>query len=244
MWAELATPETIDSRIWPRTAAIAERLWSPQGIRDVDDMYKRLRIISLGLEENGVQHLKNQPMMLRRLARSYQIGCLEVLAKISEPVKGYSRHSQGKAYNSLSPLTRFVDACYPESFEARDFRQLAGRFITSRDLRQAEELKNWLQLWQENHQKITDLAETVPALKEIISLSESLKNVSLTGLEAVNLIVSGQPADSAWLQTKFELLEEARKPVAECQLAIISGVELLLNSLKNRPVGAILIFLR
>ncbi len=38
MWSELTNDETADSRIWPRTAAIAERLWSPLSINDVDDM--------------------------------------------------------------------------------------------------------------------------------------------------------------------------------------------------------------
>jgi N-acetyl-beta-hexosaminidase len=60
MWAELISPETIDSRIWPRTAAIAERLWSPVEVRNVDDMYERLKVLSLQLEDTGLQHLKNQ----------------------------------------------------------------------------------------------------------------------------------------------------------------------------------------
>ena len=42
MWTEQTTPQDIDSRIWPRTAAIAERLWSPREVDNVDDMYRRL----------------------------------------------------------------------------------------------------------------------------------------------------------------------------------------------------------
>ena len=42
MWGEFVSPENIDSRIWPRAAAIAERLWSPGDVQDVDDMYRRL----------------------------------------------------------------------------------------------------------------------------------------------------------------------------------------------------------
>src|SRR5215813_5329674 len=68
MWSEWVSPETIDSRIWPRTAAIAERLWSPRGVKDVDDMYRRLTVMSVQLEEIGLLHERNYGVMLRRLA--------------------------------------------------------------------------------------------------------------------------------------------------------------------------------
>ncbi|HVI70493.1 MAG TPA: family 20 glycosylhydrolase, partial [Pyrinomonadaceae bacterium] len=91
MWAEWVTPETIDSRIWPRTAAIAERLWSPQNVTDVSDMYRRLAAISIQLEEFGLTHKKNQDMMLRRLVRNDDIGPLKTLVSVIEPVKEYRR---------------------------------------------------------------------------------------------------------------------------------------------------------
>src|SRR5437016_6199264 len=46
MWGEWVSPETIDSRIWPRTAAIAERLWSPLNVTKIDEMSRRMACIS------------------------------------------------------------------------------------------------------------------------------------------------------------------------------------------------------
>src|SRR2546428_8042900 len=76
MWGEIVTPETIDSRIWPRTAAVAERLWSPRAVADVDDLYRRLAVVSARLEELGLTHGLHADRMLRRIAPGMDIGRL------------------------------------------------------------------------------------------------------------------------------------------------------------------------
>ena len=50
MWAEYVSAGNVDTRIWPRTAAIAERFWSPATTRDIPDMYRRLEIIDAELD--------------------------------------------------------------------------------------------------------------------------------------------------------------------------------------------------
>ncbi|MGA2219670.1 MAG: family 20 glycosylhydrolase, partial [Terracidiphilus sp.] len=80
MWSEFVTPENIDSRIWPRTAAIAERLWSPQDVRDVDSMYKRLEAVSQKLEYYGLEHYSFSHLMLQRMTGESDPRALSVLA--------------------------------------------------------------------------------------------------------------------------------------------------------------------
>ncbi len=118
MWSEYVTQETIDSRIWPRTAAIAERFWSPAAVRDLDSMYTRLEQVSVNLESVGVVHNALYPDMLRRLAPD---GDLRTFADVVEPVKGYARSGSGRKYTQQTPLTRLVDAARPESDTARHF---------------------------------------------------------------------------------------------------------------------------
>ncbi len=71
MWAEQLNQLSIDSRIWPRTAAIAERLWSPQSVDNVDDMYRRLWIESARLQFLGLTHLSHTNIALRQLTADH-----------------------------------------------------------------------------------------------------------------------------------------------------------------------------
>ncbi len=235
MWSELVTSETIDSRIWPRTAAIAERLWSPPSVRDVEDMYRRLGVVSVQLEEHGLTHLKNQGMMLRRLASGSDIGPLEVLARAVEPLKNYQRHSQGVRYTSLSPLTRFVDACAPESMAARDLRLKVEAMLGSGDGRTALEMRETLTAWKNNHVLVLPLIAWSPSLREIEPLSLALAEVAEIGLAALAHIEKGEKASREWSERSRARLAAAAKPMAHAELAVVRAVNRLVEACAEPP---------
>jgi len=230
MWAELVTPENVDSRIWPRTAAIAERFWSPASIKDVDDMYRRLEVMSFRLEELGLTHEKNYDMMLRRLTNGGDISALKTLVDVFEPIKVYSRHFQGKTFTSYSPYTRTVDAARPDAKVAREFRNLVDEYLVKKTKENAEKIKLWFWHWKQNHEDLMETIKSSPILKEIEPASEKLATVSKIGLETMDYIESGKTASTLWVSDKMAVLEAAKKPVAELELMIIPAVEKLVQA--------------
>src|SRR5215208_5745454 len=228
MWAEWVTPETIESRIWPRTAAIAERLWSPRTTTDVPDMYRRLAVISLQLEELGLTHKKNQEMMLRRLVRNDDIGPLKTLVSLIEPVKEYRRYEM-RPQTMLSPLTGAVDATTPDSETARRFSYMVQEFLNDGPRFQLyrTELNQMLADWQTSGAALVPVIDRSPALKEIKPLAENLTRLGETGLEAISYLKSGMQPPKEWRDRSVARVDEAAKPHGALEFVVIAGVKQL-----------------
>jgi hexosaminidase len=227
MWSEFVTPETIDSRIWPRTAAIAERLWSPGSVKDVKDMYNRLDRVHFRLEELGLQHEKSYLMLLRRLTNNQDIEPLKALVDVLEPVKIYNRPSQ-RAYTSYSPLTRVVDAARPDARAARMFRNQVGRYLAG-ETQFAALLEEELKCWRGNHEKLKEIIDQSPILHEIESMSQDLSQAADIGLTALRFLRNNNQADVDWTAEQLKFLASARAPRGQTELMILPAIEQLVK---------------
>jgi hexosaminidase len=222
MWSEWVSPETIDSRIWPRTAAIAERLWSPRSVTNVDDMYRRLAITSVRLEELGLTHEKNQAMLLRRLAGSEDTRPLQTLVSVIEPVKEYRRYQQ-RPQTMLSPLTGLIDAAQPDSEEARTFAVTVDALLSDapRFNAHSEQVRNILLRWRNAAPELQVMIDGSPALHEAKPLAKDLAELGTTGLEALSYISSGISPSAEWRDARLSALEQAAKPKGALEFSVI-----------------------
>jgi len=232
MWAEYVSAENVDSRIWPRTAAIAERLWSPQNVTDVRSMYERLDRISDWLDAYGVTHNTNYDVMLKRIAGTDDISALRSLVDVVEPVKGYSRENLAVSEpTALTPLNRVVDAARPESAVARRFSVLVDGFVSSQKKPGSEpQIRTWLAGWRDNQNKLRPLAENSALLQEVLPVSQNLSGLGEAGLQALDYLDRGEKAPDDWKTQQLAIVQQAFEPKAQVLLMVAPAVEKLVQA--------------
>ena len=203
MWGELVTPLTIDSRIWPRTLAIGERLWTNPEKLDIKNMYHRLFAQSYHLEELGITHIKNRAVILRNITQNQDISALQLLSRLYEPLKGYTRNKGGTEYQTYSPFMCFADACSADAQAALDFNFLVSNYLQHPSSKQKRQLIDCFKSWRYNHRQLLKLTPN-PKLEKLIPMSESLADLSQKLLGLSNNLYSVNPDFVAQLRISYQ----------------------------------------
>jgi len=232
MWGEYVAAENIDSRIWPRLAAIAERLWSPQNVTDLSSMYERMAYTSHWLDAYGLTHNINYNLMLERMSGAEDTSALRTLVDVVEPVKNYSRESLAPTpATSQTPLNRAIDAARPESETAREFSALVDSFVSGQ-LKPGLEMKirEMLLTWKDNEHDLQPAAARSQLVAEIAPLSHDLSAVANAGLHALEYLDRGEKAPSSWATEQLAMVQQAFQPKAQLLLMVAPPIQKLIQA--------------
>ena len=251
MWAEQLNSETVDSRVWPRTMAVAERFWSPQSDRDISDMYRRLRINSLKLEDVALQHISGPEMLRRDLLRERHPEALDVLASVLEPVSFHERYG-GQHTNGLTTLNRLVDAVVadPSSRQeiAGDVDALTAGITVpppsnpklqldlSGDVRSGVSpspdvalgrLRQRFLSWQAAEPQLLEDVQGTPRLVDAAIRAEQLGELARVGLSALNYLQTHTTPPAGWQAQQISTLDRAEQPSALVRFTFLHSMRKL-----------------
>ncbi len=249
MWTEFASENSIDSRIWPRALAIAERFWSPSSINNQDTLYKRLFQMNRLLDEmqTGLTHLSSYKLRLQNLIvdpdkKTDLLHPFVILADVCEP-SGMSGRSDTGRYSATVPLTTFTDALQSESeliWKLENF---------SIDNKKFQEI---FHTWSINHLRLQKLFDDVENKNKQLwgqDIEQLSKNLAYTGEIGLRILdyktkkilhydknnTMNSWTLAHWISHHNQVLNQLEQQVKEVRLAAVRPVRRLLNSI--RPTG-------
>jgi hexosaminidase len=234
MWSELVDSNNINTRIWPRTAAIAEVLWSGRKTFGQDSIYNNEMMFGritnvandLSLWFVGIRLLEQWISIFRNNITKEINNKVFYCLGIPEPIKYYNRHKYTK-YSQSTPLNRIVDYLTPDAPFSVLINDLIGKKLKGEKVILPEfgDLGSNLNKDETNNIKSnTLLSEILPLIVNINSSVRILKD--LIGTNQGDYI-----SEDKYNEYKNDLTE-LKKPVAELEIPYIDNLLKLLEYLK------------
>ncbi len=246
LWGELVAAPQLDTRLWSRLPALAERFWSVASLRDLDFLYQRLPAVqarlaySAGLDLAAAQAQQLVALGVPLAAQPELTGLLQVL----EPIKWYARllgpaglaaRAQGlrlegpRPYDTQSPLDQLVDLLPPESLWCRELSVLlqawlAGEAVTPTLLAVAAD-------WQQQPRRLAALCSQAPALRVAQPLAGAL---AALGNSLTQLLQADSPSARQVALTQLTRQLAAAQPRGELVLAVVPVLTELVAAARQR----------
>lgn len=216
LWAELVDDQTLAMRLWSRLPAVAERLWSPRSVQNIENFYHRLgnfmETPRLGLAMRLHEQLEGLGLSIEQVE----------IVKMLEPVKWYARllgsqalqarlmgreMPQARPYQCDTPLNRVVDYISPESLAARGLAD-----------KSEAELSDLFKQWQASVKQHWP-EDVAPAVRHLAEVAVLMLSYFSGDIEEQSLV---------------DALTEAYQPSGEYMLAPVPA---LLSWLSQRRLG-------
>jgi hexosaminidase len=234
VWGELVSEENIESRTWPYAAAVAERLWSPREINNVQDMYRRLDIISTRLEEAGSRHRTNMEAMLRRAAGGEVPPLVAEFIGLLQPLRLGVRQELNRP-TQLTPLTLLGDTVVADPPAARKFSTQVEAFVRDHsDPALRVELLQQFDQWKRMKPAIDELADRAPLFHDAEGTASDLENLAISGEAAISYLSSGTAPPTAWVDQQKVLLSGARQPKGLLRIAVLDAMGELIEAAESK----------
>ncbi|EKO3694959.1 beta-N-acetylhexosaminidase [Vibrio metschnikovii] len=241
IWGENLDSMTIEQRLWPRSYAIAERLWSSQDLTDERSMYRRMKVIDTWSEISlGLRHHADANMMLKRLANGADETPLQTLAKYIEPAQYYARHwekwistpNEGDLYNQYERLNRFADALPVESLAVYEMQDLVVAYAQG-DITALDALAMHYQNIKLAAQQAKPIFAANVASLETVPVAEAAIKVADLGLTLIKLAKQGCGMGQSDAEAYQRIINENAIIFDETIVAIVVPTEQLLHTLTD-----------